>query len=124
MAKIARRLSVRWSKAREHGRSKLNDEMGDVLYEWGEGCGNSDGSLLHYHLGVGRMERDFSKPGGPWSQEPSLIEELVKRGYDLTTLKFSIRKKPLESATKPDAIDPVGAAPSASPSTREKESSL
>mgnify|MGYP006146627141 CR=1 FL=1 len=30
--RVPRRLSVRWSKAREHGISHLNGQQGDVLY--------------------------------------------------------------------------------------------
>lgn len=39
------------------------------------------------------MTRDWSKSGGPITFDPSLIKELETRGYDLTTLKFSIERK-------------------------------
>lgn len=87
MAQKPRRLSARWTWRREEGISRINGERGDVLYEWGDGCSKADGGLLHYHLGTGRYElgtKDFGR---------SLIEELHSRGYDLTTLKFSIRKR-------------------------------
>ena len=87
------RLSVRWSKAREHGVSRLNGEMGDVLYEWGDGCGKNDGGLLHYHLGVGRLEHSFDNDSVKYVVGKSLLEELHDRGYDLRTLKFSIKKR-------------------------------
>jgi hypothetical protein len=50
-----------------------------------------DSALLHYSLACQRpdyrLEHPFSK------MLPSLIEELIERGYDITTLKFSIMKK-------------------------------
>lgn len=64
----------------------------DVMYAWqGEHSMRYDAKLLHYVLG--------SKHPDPFAQpifskmEPSLIEELDRRGYDITTLKFSIMKK-------------------------------
>lgn len=81
------RLSVRWTRRRGEGISALNGERGDVLYEWGSGCAKADGALLHYHFGIGRREVLTNDWG------PSLLEDLHKRGYDLTTLKFSIRKR-------------------------------
>jgi hypothetical protein len=78
---------MRWSKAREHGTSAINNERGDVLYQWGDDAVKSDGSLLHYHFGV--REWDYVEK----KSRPSLLEELHARGYDLTTLKFSIKKR-------------------------------
>jgi hypothetical protein len=56
---------------------------------WGEGCGKRDGALLHYLLCSKRMNWRGGKP----NVEPSFLEELEARGYDLTTLRFSVRKK-------------------------------
>jgi hypothetical protein len=79
-------LSVRWSK-----REKA------LLYHW-ESDKPTSGLLCHFFEGV--------KYGDTWSgltrlgitrQHPSdertLAQELDARGYDLTTLKFSISKK-------------------------------
>jgi hypothetical protein len=52
-----------------------------------------DGHLLYNVLGGDRCRPDTSTYG--WYGhiwESSLIEELKKRGYDITTLKFSIMK--------------------------------
>jgi hypothetical protein len=91
MAQRKNTLSARWSKAREHGVSRLNDQMGDVLYEWGEGCKSADGSLLHWVLGCEHPR--MSTGGMPMEWDQSFLKELHARGYDLTTLRFSIRKR-------------------------------
>lgn len=65
-------LLARWSK-RER----------DLLFKWDEGCSKSDGGLLHSFL-------TFIQ----WPDNKSLVDELKARGYDLTTLRFSIRKLP------------------------------
>lgn len=64
-------LKARWS-ARER----------DVVMEWGAaGADKSDGSWLNswlsYHKGF----------------DGTMLKELEARGYDLTTLRFSIRRK-------------------------------
>ena len=69
-----------------------NDSAGDVIYAWGDGCSKRDGALLNWILG---NKRAPSVPGGEW--EPSLLDELKARGYDLTTLEFSIRKAPADA---------------------------
>lgn len=84
------RLSLRWSRAREHGISSLNNQRGDVLYSRGDGVPSCDGHLLHYCFGVGRIERDEN---ARTTFKPSFLEELHQRGYDLTTIKFSIHKR-------------------------------
>jgi hypothetical protein len=89
MAQRPRTLSARWTRRREEGISYINGERGDVLYEWGDGCSKADGGLLHYHLGVGHWNLSEKRV------DPSLLAQLHARGYDLTTLKFSIRKRPV-----------------------------
>jgi hypothetical protein len=63
----------------------------DIVLAWqGNQMMKRDTALLHHHL--------CSKHPNPHKHpifsvmEPSLIEELKARGYDITTLKFSIRK--------------------------------
>jgi hypothetical protein len=94
MAKRPNTLSVRWSRARQHGDTTIGHNLGgpirlrgDLLYEWGDGCSKADGALMHYAFGVDHFTIDHT-----WA--PSLMKELYERGYDLTTLKFSIRKRP------------------------------
>jgi hypothetical protein len=90
-------LSMRWSK-REN----------DLLYEWGDGCKKADSSLLHHVIGCERQRFDFdAKKRGdaiPITWDPSFVKELELRGYDLTTLKFSVRKRELPLTV--DAVDP------------------
>lgn len=53
----------------------------DMCYDWGEGCSRRDARLL---------SATFSPVGGN-----DLFKELESRGYDLKTLRFSIRKTTL-----------------------------
>lgn len=66
----------------------------DVCVAWGGGGSNGrDARLILNVINGERMARDWSKPGGPTIWERSLIKELEARGYDITTLKFSIERK-------------------------------
>jgi hypothetical protein len=65
-----------------------DDSSPDVCFAWGDGCSKRDGALLHWIIG---SKRAPAVPGREW--EPSLIEELESRGYDLSTISFSIKKK-------------------------------
>lgn len=77
---------------------RLPGDAPDVIYSWGAGCSKRDGALLNYIIG---SKRPPLSPGEPW--DPSLLDELVARGYDLSTLEFSIRKlpTPTEAADHP-----------------------
>lgn len=71
---------------------KLSHDAPDVIYEWrGDYSMKRDSRLLAYHLGSEHPDPHtlpiFSK------MNPSLLNELEARGYDLTTIKFSIMKK-------------------------------
>ena len=67
-------LKMGWSKREQ-----------DVMYAWGgDGADKSDASLLHAVLTV--PLKYFDK---------TFQEELIERGYDITTVKFSIQKKRL-----------------------------
>ena len=73
------------------GRPSRHDNP-DVVLAWqGDASMKHDTNLLHYHLCSKHPDPHvrpiFSK------MLPSLIEELQARGYDITTLKFSIQKK-------------------------------
>lgn len=65
----------------------------DIVLAWqGNRMMKRDTNLLHYMLCIKRPKIELGRIN--WAaMEPSLIEELELRGYDLTTLKFSIRKK-------------------------------
>lgn len=63
----------------------------DICYAWGDGVPSADASLLHLTISTERMTFDFPTTGHKF--DPSFIKELETRGYDLTTLRFSIQKK-------------------------------
>lgn len=63
----------------------------DVCFAWGDGVQKPDAHLLYGALSMKRMTTDFPNTGHKW--DPSLIEELEARGYDIATLRFSISKK-------------------------------
>lgn len=74
----------------------------DVVYHSGDGVPRADQRLLHWWFGCERQRILFGeeqeKAGFPVAFDPSFIAELEARGYDLTTLRFSIKKKPTPSA--------------------------
>ena len=71
-------IVVKWSKREE-----------DILYSWGDGIPSCDVSLVHSALSYNSvLDRDNDYFHG-------LLDELEKRGYDLTTFKLSIKKKGL-----------------------------
>lgn len=78
---------------------KLPHDDPDVVFAWGEaGANRYDASFLTFALS-GKRQRvvygeDRVKNGGwPVVFDPSVIEELEARGYDITTIQFSIMKK-------------------------------
>lgn len=79
----------------------------DVCYMWGAGgASKCDAALLHHMIGSKRIELVYGdereKLGVPYKFGPSLLEELEARGYDLTTLKFSIQQKQPTARTGAD----------------------
>lgn len=69
------------------GFGRDGDEDGpDIVFAWGEGLTKADASLLWYHFSNERA--DYT--GKP---VPSLLNELKDRGFDLSTLKLTVRKK-------------------------------
>lgn len=77
-------LKALWGRADRH-------DGPDVCYVWGQGVDRADGRLLHTYLSTERMTYAF--PSMDIKYEPSLLDELEARGYDITTLKISIKKK-------------------------------
>lgn len=72
-----KKLSMRWSK-REN----------DMLIRFPR---SADGHLVHNVLNCERKSFDFIKKQVDWL--PSFVNELKKRGYDVTTLKFEVTLK-------------------------------
>jgi len=72
----------------QYGKLEKNDKD-DVIVLWGDGAGHNgaDSALL---FNVFCHERYGFNSTDPL---PSLIKELEERGYDLSTIKFSIKKK-------------------------------
>lgn len=78
-------LKCKWSKSQR-----------DIVYAWGDGIHKSDAHLLHNALTI------TMKHG-----EKSFQEELEARGYDLTTLSFSIMKAPNNASTRTSGDAPA-----------------
>lgn len=73
------------------GRESRRSEP-DIMYAWRGTSGmKCDSRLLHSVMSTRQPDFDskpiFSK------MQPSFIEELEARGYDITTIRFSISKK-------------------------------
>lgn len=66
---------------------KLPHDEPDMCVVWGSGCAKADSRLL-----MNRLHEKIFSPG-TFDNDPGLIEELENRGYDITTLRFSIEKK-------------------------------
>lgn len=60
----------------------------DIIYTWEEGVPKCDSRLLHWAF-AGNHPSVLNHN----ELDPSFIEELEKRGYDITTFKFSIKLK-------------------------------
>lgn len=72
-------LKAQWGKSPD-------DSSPDICYAAGEGVPNCDTHLLHnflHHQPYSQLTHEFFD---------SFIDELKKRGYDITTLKFSVEK--------------------------------
>lgn len=68
---------------------------GDIAYACGVGCHKADLHLLHYVIGAGHWNPNDRKT------DPSFLDELKARGYDLTTIRFSIQKLPPPATPEP-----------------------
>jgi hypothetical protein len=65
---------------------KLKHDSPDLCFAWGDGVNKCDARLLSNAI------TSFTFEPGSYETRPSLYDELEKRGYDMTTLKFSISK--------------------------------
>lgn len=90
MSKFAkkRQLKVQWAK--------LPHDTPDLVFSSGEGTSSSDRYFLYCMFCSEQPRWDHEKNG--LAYDPSFVKELEARGYDLTTLKFSIKKKRLKDA--------------------------
>ena len=63
----------------------------DIVINRGAGCASPDGHLLY---GIFCLKRPFwDYQTNTLGHDKSLMDELILRGYDITTLQFSIKKK-------------------------------
>lgn len=71
---------------------KLPGDCPDIIFSWqGDWSMKRDSRFLHYALASDRPD-PFAQPIFS-KMNPSFIKELEMRGYDITTIKFSIMKK-------------------------------
>lgn len=91
MSKRFRRPKLKDGELRVYW-GKLQHDAPDVIYSWqGDRSMKGDSALLHYHLGS--KHPDWHQTPLFSKMNPSLLEELEARGYDITTIRFSIMKK-------------------------------
>lgn len=74
-------LKVQWGYSADDGH--------DLFFCGGDGVPRADRALMHQALAAERWTGPFEG----MEFEPSLIEQLVRRGYDPVTLRFSIQKR-------------------------------
>ena len=72
-------LRIYWGKAESY-------DSPQVCYSWGDGCSSADARLIDNML-----KREFRRADG--SRDSCIQDELVRRGYDLSTIKFSVSKE-------------------------------
>ena len=86
-------LKVQWGKA------ERSDEP-SLIYLWGgDGAAKSDARVISDAIEGKRFSPTFS---GGYEVQPSIVDELRARGYDLSTLKITISQLPaLPSHPKP-----------------------
>jgi len=74
-----------------------NDKEKDISFAWDRQ--KADGHLLHCVLSAARLQPATTGPGEPVSlcgmhaHGKSFLEELLARGFDLSTLRFSVSRK-------------------------------
>ena len=78
-------LKVQWGKPERGAQPSL-------IYLWGgEGAAKADARVISDALEAKRFTPTIM---GGWRENPSLADELVARGYDLSTLKITISQLP------------------------------
>lgn len=83
-----RRPTVRPGELHIYYGKESRGEPCDLIFHGGDGTSRRDRAYLHWALGC---ERPPALSGQLWDQ--SFFKELDSRGYDLSTLRFYIRKK-------------------------------
>lgn len=99
IAEVAGRSKRRWrTPEAKHGEIKIvygkadRHSRPDLCVAWGAGADmKPTASLVMHALDQKRMGYKF--PTMEVEYRPSLLEELETRGFDITTLRFSIQRK-------------------------------
>ena len=78
-------LIARWGRVDRHSAPS-------IVYAYPDRSGKSDSRVLCDAIEGPRCSPS-STPFGGYDVNPSLVEELESRGYDITTLRISIKKK-------------------------------
>jgi hypothetical protein len=73
---------------------KLPHDAPDIVFQWGEGCSRRDGAFLSYHFSSQRMRLPRGDEPGRTQFDPSFLDALTARGFDITTLEFSVHRLP------------------------------
>jgi hypothetical protein len=87
-------LVVAWGRVDKH-------ETPSICYAYPDRDGKCDSRLLCDALEGPRYRPDFRNGHAGYTVEKSLMKELEERGYDLTTLRLTIRRKPPTLAPSP-----------------------
>jgi len=66
---------------------RADGDAPDVCYQWGDGASKRDGRLV-----MSALCSPINHYNSP-RQSESVINQLIEAGYDIDTLKFSIKKK-------------------------------
>ena len=87
MSKRYRRVKAKPGELKvAYGKGSYGSET-DLFYAWGEGVHKGSANVLSHFL-------EEIKDGGL-----TLRQELQERGFDITTLKFSIQKLPVKESS-------------------------
>lgn len=80
----------------------------DICLAWGgNGANKRDSNLLHMVICGKRLRLAYGEERdkeGPYVFDCSLIDELKTRGYDISTLRFSIQKLPAPPSSLPPKL--------------------
>ena len=68
---------------------RVDGDSPDVVFHSGQGVPSCDRAYMYWAFSTERM---VPRMNGP-TFDPSFVDELVKRGYDISTLRFRIKKK-------------------------------
>ncbi|MFG6083752.1 hypothetical protein ACEUZ9_005477 [Paracoccus litorisediminis] len=83
-------ITVAWGRADRHS-------LPSLVYVYPDRAGKGDSRVLMEALEGDRFRPSFERFGS-LDREPSMVAELEKRGYDITTLRLTIRRNAAASS--------------------------